>query len=166
MPILKEVRAPYTINAVGDALERQAVIVRRDGESVVVVPIPADQIAETVLTTAEGEMIGALLPPGEYAAYRAWKETTATPSPPVPVDPEFEKQWQAFQRLKPELLKKYKGQWVAIVNEEVVESGSEFGEVAQKTRERFGDVPMCVSEVLEKPRIYKVTSRKVVSHAR
>jgi len=161
MPILKEVRAPYTINAKSDVVEHEAIIVRRDGESVVVVPIPADQIAETVLTTAEGEMIGALLPPGEYVAYRAWKETTATPSPPVPLDPEFEKQWQAFQRLKPELLKKYKGQWVAIVNEEVVEVGPDFATVAERT-DRFGNVAKCIGEVLEKPRVYHLPSPKVI----
>lgn len=161
MPVLKEVRAPYTINAKGDALERQAVIVRRDGESVVVVPMPEDQVAETVLTTASGDVIGALIPPGEYTAYRAWKETTAPPSPALPLDPEFEKQWRAFQRLKPELLKKYKGQWVAIVNEEVVEVGPDFATVAERT-DRFGNAAKCIGEVLEKPRVYHLPSPKVI----
>ena len=160
MPILKEVRAPYTINAKGDALERQAVIVRRDGESVVVVPMPEDHVAETVLTTTGGDVIGVLIPPGEYAAYRAWKETAA-PLPVPPLDPEFEKQWRAFQRLKPELLKKYEGQWVAIVNEEVVEVGPNYATVAGRA-DRFGNVAKCIGEVLEKPRVYYLPSPRVV----
>jgi hypothetical protein len=141
---LREVSAPYTVNPDDEAVGRDTIIITRNG-----VPVAA------------------VVPYAEYQEWLAEKAIRAG-QPPIesalPIDPEFRKQWEAFQKLKPELLKKYPGQWVAIVNEQVVEVGPDFSTVAERM-DRFGDVPMCISQVLDKPRIYKLPTRKVIRHA-
>lgn len=141
---LREVNAPYTVNPDDEAVGRDTIIIIRNGEPV-----------------------AAVVPYAEYQEWLAEKANRPGPPPiesPLPIDPEFRKQWEAFQRLRPELLKKYPGQWVAIVKEQVVEVGPDFSTVAERA-DRFGDAPMCICQVLEKPRIYKLPTRKVIRHA-
>jgi antitoxin (DNA-binding transcriptional repressor) of toxin-antitoxin stability system len=138
---LREVNAPYTVNPDDEAIGRETIIIRRNGEPV-----------------------AAVVP---YAEYQQWLAVKQSPSRPsiisaLPISPDFLRQWEAFQRLRPELLKKYAGQWVAIVNEQVADVGPDFSTVARRTYAKLGNVPMCISEVLEEPRVYRMTARKVV----
>jgi len=138
---LREVNAPYTVNPDDEAIGRETIIIWRNGEPV-----------------------AAVVP---YAEYQQWLASRPSHPPMVsalPINPDFLKQWEAFQRLRPELLKKYPGQWVGIVNEQVVEVGPDFATVAERM-DRFGEVPMCISQVLEQPRLYRMTTRKVMRRA-
>ena len=137
--MLREVNAPYTVNADDEAIGRETIIIRRNGEPV-----------------------AAVVP---YAEYQQWQTRGTLPRAHTPraVDPEFEKQWAAFQRLLPELLKEHRGKWVGIVNEQAVAFGPTSSIVLEQVIMRFGDVPMCVSQVLDKPRIYHSPSVRVVS---
>jgi hypothetical protein len=58
---------------------------------------------------------------------------------------------QAFCRLLPELLAAHRGQFVAIHEGKVVESGEDKIEVALRAYSRFGYVPIFVSRVEEQP---------------
>ena len=128
---LKEVSVPYTVNPEDEAIGRDTIIIRRNGEPVAVV-VP-------------------------YAEYT---ELLARPSPqssePVSDNPDFARERAAFRRLLPELLKAHRGEWVAIVDEQAVEFGPDFGSVILRVRERFGQRPVYVQEILEKPRVYKI----------
>jgi len=139
---LREVNAPYTINPDDEALGRETIIIRRNGEPV-----------------------AAVVPYAEYQQLLALKPKPA-PEPPVyallPVDSEFEKQWAAFQRLQPELLQKHPGQWVAVVNEQVGAVGPNFSAVAEAVHAKYGNVPRCIGQVREKPRVYHFPHRKVI----
>jgi hypothetical protein len=53
----------------------------------------------------------------------------------------------AFERIKPELLKKYKGRCVAIAKGKVVEVGDEKMKVLEQVRKRLGSVPVYVQWV-------------------
>jgi hypothetical protein len=75
---------------------------------------------------------------------------------PISDSPDFERERAAFRRLLPELLKAHRGEWVAIVNEQAVEFGPDFSSVILRVRERFGQRPVYVQEILEKPRGYKL----------
>nr|MBI2904575.1 hypothetical protein [Chloroflexota bacterium] len=81
---------------------------------------------------------------------------------PLSIDPEFEKQYAAFQKLLPELLKEHRGDWVGIVNEQAAVFGATRSAALAEVCNRFGDVPMCIQEVREKPRIYKIESPRLV----
>ena len=73
----------------------------------------------------------------------------------------FEREQQAFERLKPELLRTHRGQWVAIYQEKVVEAGEDRSQVLDSVYDRFGYVPVYVQLVEEQLRAYKLPHRKV-----
>ena len=73
----------------------------------------------------------------------------------------FERERQAFERLKPELLRTHRGQWVAIHQGEVVEAGQDRSHVLDSVYDRFGYVPVYVQLVEEHPRVYQLPHRKV-----
>ena len=160
--ILREVNAPYTVDPDDEAIGRETIIIRRNGEAVAaVVPLAASgQLAETVVTEANGNLLGAIVPPAEYAAYRAWKEQNA--SQPVVGDSPFERERAAFQKLLPELLKTHSGQWVAIVDEQPVQFGLDFKSVILPVRQKYGKRPVYVREILERPRVHKMLSPRIV----
>jgi predicted transcriptional regulator len=77
--------------------------------------------------------------------------------PPAPA--EFLREAAAFTRLKPELLKQYKGRVVAIYQEKVVVVGDDRMEVLGVVLEQLGPVPCYIEWVEEQtPRIARITS--------
>ena len=133
--MLREVNAPYTVNPDDEAIGRETIIIRRNGE-----PVAA------VVPYAEYQVLLASLP----------KLT------PTAMDSPFEREWAAFQKLLPELLKTRRGQWVAIVDERPVQFGPDFQSVIVPVRKKFGQRPVCVQEILEQPRVHKILSPRVV----
>ena len=136
--VLKEAHAPYTLAIEEEALSREPFILERDGEPV-----------------------AAVIPITEYQAYRAWRETRGRDKKRQEDLEAFERERQAFERLKPELLHTHRGQWVAIYRGEVVEAGQDRSQVLDSVYDRFGYVPVYVQQVEERPRVYKLPHRKV-----
>jgi len=131
---VKEVSTPYTVNPEDEAIGRDTVIIRRNGAPLAVI-----------------------LPYAEY------EELLAQQLPqPSSNDLRFEHERAAFQRLLPGLLEAHRGEWVAIVDEQPVEFGPDFSSVIVPVRQRFGQRPVYVHEILEQPRIYKIASPHVV----
>jgi len=73
----------------------------------------------------------------------------------------FEREQQAFECLKPELLRTHRGQWVAIYQGKVVEVGEDQSQVLDRVYDRFGYVPVYVQLVEEQLRVYKLPHRKM-----
>ena len=136
---LREVNAPYTVNPDDQATGRETIIIRKDGEP-----------------------IAAVVPYAEYQELLALKPKPAPALTILPVDPGFEKQWAAFQRLRPELLQKHSGQWVAIVNEQVAAIGPDFSIVAESVQAKYGKVARCIGQLRERERVYHIPYRKVI----
>jgi PHD/YefM family antitoxin component YafN of YafNO toxin-antitoxin module len=137
--ILKESHAPYTLAIEEEALSREPFILERDGEPVAVV-----------------------IPMAEYQDFRAWREARDREEQRRKDLEAFEQERQAFERLKPELLRTHRGQWVAVYQEKVVEAGQDRSQVLDSVYDRFGYVPVYVQKVEEQPRVYKLPHRKVV----
>jgi len=135
---LREVNAPYTVDPDDESVGRETIIIRRNGEPV-----------------------AAVVPYAEYQEWLALKAPLSAPSRP-PSDPQFEKQYAAFQRLLPELLKEHRGEWVGVVNEQASVFGQTSSAVLVEICKRFGDVPMCIQQVREQPRIYRMGGPRVV----
>jgi len=134
---LREVNAPYTVNPDDEAIGRDTIIIHRDGKPVAV-----------------------LVP---YAEYQHWLAAKAASAPtPTVQDTEFERNRAAFQRLLPELLKTHRGQWVAIVDEQPVQFGPDFKSVILPVRQKYGKRPVYVREILERPRVYKMLSPRII----
>ncbi|MBI5653342.1 MAG: type II toxin-antitoxin system Phd/YefM family antitoxin [Chloroflexi bacterium] len=72
------------------------------------------------------------------------------------------REYDAFERLKPELLKTYKDKFVAIHNGELVDSDDDDKLLLERVDAKFGDITMLVTQVTEIERVYHVNSPKVV----
>lgn len=136
--ILKEAYAPYTLAIEEKTLGREPFILERDGEAV-----------------------AAVIPITEYQAFRAWRETRGREEKRRKNLEAFERERQAFECLKPELLRTRRGQWVAIYWGEVVEAGQDRSQVLDSVYDRFGYVPVYVQQVEEQSRVYKLPRRQV-----
>jgi hypothetical protein len=79
-------------------------------------------------------------------------ETLPAPVLPAPPDDKFRKEQQAFHRLLPELLRTHRDQYVAIHEGQVVDSGPDQIEVAERAYARFGYIPILVTLVTDRPR--------------
>jgi len=81
----------------------------------------------------------------------------------LPGQAEFMLEVAAFERLKPELLQTYRGRFVAIYKENVVEVGDNELDLIDRVYERFGYVPCYVELVAENvPRRVRRAGIKVV----
>jgi hypothetical protein len=82
-------------------------------------------------------------------------ETTASPAFEVELPQPPEAKWQcerrAFLQLLPSLLPAYRGQFVAIHEGKVVDSGPELVPVALRTHQRYGNMPIYVDLVTDEP---------------
>lgn len=62
-----------------------------------------------------------------------------------------EKEQAIFERQKTELLKKYRGQYIAMHNGEVVETAADLRTLRNKVFARFGHTPMLHTQVTDEP---------------
>ena len=77
-------------------------------------------------------------------------EAQSAPALPSPPDDKWRTEQRAFHRLLPELLKSHRGQYVAIHDEHLVESGVDKLAVARRAYSRFGYIPIFVSLVTDR----------------
>ena len=78
-------------------------------------------------------------------------ETLSAPVLPALPEDKWRSEQRAFHRLLPELLQTHRGQFVAIHEGRVVESGDDKLEVARAVYARCGYVPIFVSRVTDQP---------------
>ncbi len=79
---------------------------------------------------------------------------------PVPVESKWQREYRAFLRLLPELLKTHKGKYVAIHEEQCVDSDEKEVPLLLRVYERFGYVPLHVDLVTEQPRLVRIPHRR------
>jgi hypothetical protein len=72
------------------------------------------------------------------------------------INERFEKEKSAYWRMRNDLLNKYQGKWVAIVNEQVVTVGDEMGKVIEDAFQKTQSKVMFVSEVGLEDRISRI----------
>ncbi len=117
------------------------------------------------LVEQEGRPVRILVPADEYAAFLAWRKAEQERQQRSTDDKAFQREAEAFERMKPELLRQYRNRVVAIHNGQVVEVGSEnesVADVAMRVYERLGYVPIFVHRVEETPRVYEISSPRIV----
>jgi hypothetical protein len=137
--VLRESHAPYTVTIGDEALSHEPLILERDGEPV-----------------------AAVVPMAEYEAFCAWRDAEERARRRRPDLEAFERERQAFERLKPELLRTHRGQWVAIYQGEMVEAGHDRSLVMDRVFGRLGYVQLYVQKVEEQPQVYRLPHRAVV----
>jgi hypothetical protein len=98
-------------------------------------------------------------------------ETTASPAFEVVLPQPPEAKWQherrAFLQLLPSLLPAYRGQYVAIHEGKVADSGPELVPVALRVHQRYGNVPIYVDLVADEPaRTVRISGPRLVQDDR
>jgi hypothetical protein len=78
-------------------------------------------------------------------------ETLPAPVLPTSAEDKFSGEQRAFQRLLPELLRTHRDQYVAIHDGQLVETGENQIEVAERAYSRFGYIPILVTLVTDRP---------------
>jgi hypothetical protein len=73
-----------------------------------------------------------------------------------PEPPKGEREYQAFLRLLPELLKTHRGQYVAIHEGQVVDSDKDDIALVSRVHDRVGYVPIHVGQVTEEAPVARV----------
>lgn len=63
------------------------------------------------------------------------------------------KEKEAYEKIRPELLQKCKGKWVALCNGQVIVQGDEFGEVVKRAYEVAGGEVFYITKVGEEQRV-------------
>jgi antitoxin (DNA-binding transcriptional repressor) of toxin-antitoxin stability system len=107
----------------------------------------ADLAQGTLILEHEGEPVAAVVPIAEYREFEAWQKREARTH--AESDEAFERERAAFERLKPELLKTHRGKFVAVVNEQVVDVGTDRVKLVLRVYDRFGYRPIYVQLVEE-----------------
>lgn len=74
---------------------------------------------------------------------------------------DFQREKQAFARLKPELLKEYRGQYVVIREEKAVLFGHNKTELAKQVYQKFGYGPIYITLVEEEPEMLYIHTPKL-----
>lgn len=87
-------------------------------------------------------------------------EVTLDPPPPPT---KWDREYAAFRRLLPDLLRTHRGQYVAVHDGAVVGAGPDMIAVAHEAYGRFGAVEILVRQVTdEPPRVARILSPRLV----
>jgi hypothetical protein len=105
----------------------------------------------------------ALVPQDEYQAFLTWREAQEHVRQRQDGPDAFEREREAFERLKADLLRTHRGQWVAVFQEQVVGVGDDQMTVLDNVYRHFGYVPVHVQRVEEQPGRFKFPHRKMLN---
>jgi hypothetical protein len=80
-----------------------------------------------------------------------------------PSNPDLAREFDAFQRLLPQLLRSHRGQYAAVFKGQLVGTGPDKGELAQEVYRRHGSVPIYIDLITDEPQpIPRIPSARVV----
>jgi len=115
-----------------------------------------EQLAqEPIILERDGEPVAAIVPFPEYREFAAWREQRERAR-------SFDEERAAFYEMKDALLDTYAGQYVAVRNGHVVDSGSDPVDLAMRVYARFGYVPIYVGLVSEEPEVVEFPSPEIL----
>ena len=69
---------------------------------------------------------------------------------------------KAFERQKPQLLRRYAGQFVAFYGSKMVDHDKECAELASRMFAKLGDLPFWIARVEKHPTIYDLPSFEII----
>jgi hypothetical protein len=124
-------------------------------------PLDETQLGQEPIIIERGDQpLAAIIPIEKYREFVAWQESRAERHRPLSA---LQKEREAFHRLWDQLLKTHKGQFVAVLDGQVVDSDVDNCKLAQRVYSKFGYVPIYIQRVEEKPTVYDLPSPEVVS---
>ena len=117
---------------------------------------------EPVILERAGQPVAAIVSLAEYEAFRAWHETQDQERRQQADMDALEREREAYERLEPELLSLYKGQYVAIREGQVIDSDPDEMTLVQRVYEKLGYGPMYVRKVGAPLPVRRISSPRIV----
>jgi PHD/YefM family antitoxin component YafN of YafNO toxin-antitoxin module len=117
---------------------------------------------EPIILERDGQPIAAIVSLAEYEAFQAWQETQDRERRRQADLEALEREREAYERLEPELLSLYKGQYVAIREGQAIDSDPNEMTLVQRVYEKFGYGPMYVREVGAPLPVRRIGSPRIV----
>ena len=68
-----------------------------------------------------------------------------------------------YDQHKSELVRKYRGKRIAILNGVVVDSADDLPTLAKRIRDKYGKTPVFMPLVTEEPRVVRIASRPIIA---
>ena len=131
----------------------------KETRTVYSLPLDETQLGqEPIIIERGGQPLAAIIPIEKYREFIAWQESRAERHRQLSA---WQKEREAFYKLRDQLLKTHRGQFVAILNGQIVDSDVDNCELAQRVYNKFGYVPVYIQIVEEKPRVYDIPSPEV-----
>ena len=109
--------------------------------------------AEPVVVEREGKPVAVVLP---YELYQQLTASPAAPQPKLPANESFERNRAAYYAMKPELLKTYRGKFVAFYNGELVDSDADEPTLVERVHAKYAYGTLFIHLVDEPERIYHI----------
>jgi hypothetical protein len=94
---------------------------------------------------------------------QALQQTAAYREAKAADEAKFRREQEAFRRLLPALLQTHRDQYVAIHEGQVVDSGTDKLDVADRVYARFGYIPILVTLVTDRPQVVRIPSPRVIN---
>lgn len=135
---IKEARAPYTVPV---------------GEE--------DLIEGPLIVERQGEPIAVIIPYREYQRFVEWQERERATTWQEEQQRLLRKEIAAFERMRPQLLNTHRGKQVAILNGQLIDSDDDKRALARRVYAKHGYRTILITEVRERPRVYRVDSPEV-----
>ncbi|MDH7485731.1 MAG: hypothetical protein QHJ81_05580 [Anaerolineae bacterium] len=117
----------------------------------------------------DGQPVAAVVPVDEYQEFMAWREHiahTESPAKSTTLQQDalnaLQKERAAFLRLKEQLLRTHSGQFVAILNGEIIDSDTDDRALTRRVYAEHGYVPIYIDEVTKEPPLRRILSPKRV----
>ena len=117
---------------------------------------------ELIILERDGQPVAAIVSLAEYEAFRAWQETQDQERRRQADMEALEREREAYERLEPELLPLYKGQYVAIREGQVIDSDPDEMALVQRVYEKLGYGPMYVRKVGAPLPVRRIGSPRIV----
>jgi len=117
---------------------------------------------ELIILERDGQPVAAIVSLTEYEAFRAWQEAQDQERRQQVDMDAFEREREAYERLEPELLPLYKGQYVAIREGQVIDSDPDEMTLVQRVYEKLGYGPMYVRKVGAPLPVRRISSPRIV----
>jgi len=121
----------------------------------------AEALTKPVVLKRAGRQVAALVPIAEYAQFASWRKQHRPSRKRATKETWLAKQerimnreFAAFEQMKPALLQSHKGKWVAIHKSKLVDYDDDRIILSKRVREKFGDVTLLIEQVRAAPRVY------------
>ncbi len=121
-----------------------------------------EPVSEPIMIERDGKPLGVLISPEDFQKVAPLIKREPASDWEAEQTRLIKREIEAYERVKPELLKTHKGKFVAILNGALIDSDEDEGELAERVFDKHGYRTLLIREVTETPRVYQMGGPQLV----